>query len=469
MKSKKSTHISIKILALLMVAILSVGTLASCAGEQGPQGEQGIQGEAGPKGDKGDTGAQGPKGEKGDKGDVGATGATGAGGAQGEQGLQGEKGEKGDKGDTGAQGLQGVQGVTGSAGLDAEQVEFRTDGTWVQWKHESDTEWTNLYEIAIAPTIGERVTLGLRTVGGILPENALSYVEATSGTEVYLPTPTYTGHTFLGWFTETGTTPVSSPYTMTASTYLYAHWQEGEPQVAIDPFAGIDYVVTGISPICTVAVNNAGCSEDAQRYVQYSVNKSIYKNGETVIVTAKLTEDALNNELVDYSLTETVTTYTVKDQPEYVSSLSGIDRAMLKAEADDYVATHIGAALRSGTYGTELFGIDTHYIKSATSTFKSSYLAVAKDLVLNESDNMDWHNGVGAVYQIDWISSTSSGAGGTIYVVVYIFDIVKYADGTFEFNTEYTYGSNGASLEDCLDAHINGYKSHYNIFEVTLT
>ena len=46
-----------------------------------------------------------------------------------------------------------------------------------------------------------------------------------SGTPLTLPTPTYAGHTFDGWFTSaTGGTRVNSPYTPTANITLYAQW-----------------------------------------------------------------------------------------------------------------------------------------------------------------------------------------------------------------------------------------------------
>ena len=53
----------------------------------------------------------------------------------------------------------------------------------------------------------------------------ISAVEYSANTQVTLPTPTYTGHTFEGWYLESdfSGTPVTT-VTMTADTTVYAKW-----------------------------------------------------------------------------------------------------------------------------------------------------------------------------------------------------------------------------------------------------
>lgn len=436
MKNRQPAHVLLRMAAILLAALMAIGTLSGCAGEPGPQGEQG---------------EQGPKGEKGDPGEDGVDGLPGT------------------------NGINGTNGVDGADGRDAENVEFRTEGAWIQWKHESDTEWTNLYEIAIAPSIGERVTVGLSTVGGVLPENALSAIEATVGTAVYLPTPTYTGHTFLGWFTENGTKAVANPYTLTESTYLYAHWEVGDPHVDIDPFTGIDYLVTGISPYCTISVNNAGCSEDAQMYVDYTFDKEYYKNGDTVTVTASLNEEVWYTN-TDYTLSETSTTYTISGQSAYISSVAGLDLSQVKSEADDYVDTHIGGAIADGSGSASLFNMDTCYIDTATPTFKGAYLSTLKTNRLYDEYYDGYRNMITILYQIDWAGADEDiPHSGTIYVAVILPNLVEKTDNTLTWGLDVmgdlgkTYGSNDTSLDACIDAHVINNRDYYNIIEVTIT
>ena len=65
-------------------------------------------------------------------------------------------------------------------------------------------------------------TITFNSEGG----SAVASVMGLNGTTITLPAaPTYAGHTFDGWFTApSGGTALTSPYTLTASTTLYAQW-----------------------------------------------------------------------------------------------------------------------------------------------------------------------------------------------------------------------------------------------------
>ena len=66
------------------------------------------------------------------------------------------------------------------------------------------------------------ITITFNSEGG----SVVSAVTGLEGTTITLPAaPTYTGYTFNGWFTApSGGTALTSPYTLTASTTLYAQW-----------------------------------------------------------------------------------------------------------------------------------------------------------------------------------------------------------------------------------------------------
>ncbi len=453
MKNKKRASVVIRIVAVLLVTIMAVGTLASCAGKQGPEGPQGergpqgIQGEVGPKGDKGDTGAQGQKGE---------------------QGIQGEKGDKGDNGVTGAQGV---------AGLDAEQVEFRTEGKWVQWKHESDTEWKNLYEIAIAPTMGERVTVELSTVGGVLPTEALPIFEATTGTAIYLPMPTYEGHTFLGWFEEGGESAVANPYVMTENTYLYAKWHDGIIPEMIDAFAGIEYMVNGISPYCTISVNNANCSEEAQLYVQYSFDKEKYKNGDTAVVTASFINA---NDSEKYALTSVTSEFKVENQAEYITSLEGVDLTTLKAELQDYITAKEGGARLYNSY--DIFFMEIHFNADTynnRNTYPESDLGKFELELQNENyfSCLKAHNRDDESKDFNVISFITKikfkGAATDHYICIRAENIVKHPDGSLTWGStkntsslDFNYTKTQGDIDNALTMLVMNSSIDYNISKI---
>src|SRR5208282_5594985 len=66
------------------------------------------------------------------------------------------------------------------------------------------------------------ITITFNSEGG----SAVSAATGLEGTTVTLPAaPTYAGYTFNGWFSSpSGGTALTSPYTLTASTTLYAQW-----------------------------------------------------------------------------------------------------------------------------------------------------------------------------------------------------------------------------------------------------
>ena len=73
------------------------------------------------------------------------------------------------------------------------------------------------------------VTITFNANGGTVSPSSQSY--AANGTYDSLPTPTYTGYTFAGWYTEaTGGTQVTSSSLVPASgIMLYAHWTANDP------------------------------------------------------------------------------------------------------------------------------------------------------------------------------------------------------------------------------------------------
>jgi uncharacterized repeat protein (TIGR02543 family) len=61
--------------------------------------------------------------------------------------------------------------------------------------------------------------------GGSVSPNSISF--QVGGAPVTLPTPSRSGFTFNGWFTQSsGGTLINSPYTPSASIVLYAQWTE---------------------------------------------------------------------------------------------------------------------------------------------------------------------------------------------------------------------------------------------------
>ena len=143
--------------------------------------------------------------------------------------TNGAKGDKGDKGATGATGPQGPKGDKGETGTAGRTPEFRVNNGWLQWKYsdEANTAWRNLYETDGTPAPEGLVSVRFVLNGGSLSGSSET-VNVTAGTLIQLPTPTYKGYSFDGWYLDLSDEyAVSNTYRVHESVKLYAKWTPG--------------------------------------------------------------------------------------------------------------------------------------------------------------------------------------------------------------------------------------------------
>lgn len=244
------------------------------------------------------------------------------------------------------------------------------------------------------------------------------------------------------------------------------------PVIAIDPFENLSYEVTGVSPYCKVIINNSECSEDAQLYVTYTLDKEYYANGETAIISATLSSAG---DYEGYGLESTETAYTISNQPEYITSVKDVDLSLLEAELSDYITANTTAAV--GNWG--LF--DIHAAGNSFSVYQSVDEIQKREVYftsikkIKEHSDMDFYNSLNFVYSI---SATMK--GGSIYtplnVNVYVnisaYNIIKYPDGTIKWGKSnpdsYDFASSAStnSVDYMVTTCISVLAGDYNITRV---
>lgn len=209
--------------------------LLSLVGEAGKDGEDGKNGEDGKSAYQiaVENGFQGSETEWlnsliGKAGENGSDGKNGSNGKDGEDGKSAyevavENGFKGSESDW----IASLKGEQGESGDDGKTVVFRSYNGWLQWKYQTDTTWNNLYEINGEPAPEGLVRITYVLNGGAMPSGTPMEVDITAGTSIVLPTPSYRGYTFIGWYLSGGTNPVTSPYRVHQSDKLYARWEAG--------------------------------------------------------------------------------------------------------------------------------------------------------------------------------------------------------------------------------------------------
>lgn len=236
--------------------------------------------------------------------------------------------------------------------------------------------------------------------------------------------------------------------------------------VIIDAFTGLTFEVTGISPYCKILVNNSKCSDDAQRYVTYTLDKEMYENGDIAIITACLSDVEKTNK--NYVLKEAEMEFKVENQAQYITSLENVDITFLKSELNDYIASRKSSAL--GT--NKLFNVSPYFsdIKSVGQTKEeATYLAAVKKM--RQNSGLNFYNAINFVISIP-ATSEYHNKTFTAYVVIRAYNVIQYPDGTIKWGLENPdeFGFNYYSTEESIDYAISSFvfslSENYNLTKV---
>ncbi len=230
----------------------------------------------------------------------------------------------------------------------------------------------------------------------------------------------------------------------------------------LDPFKNVSFTVSGISPYCQIAVDSSECSLDVQKNVNYKFDKSYYANGEKAKVTASLGWGANS----DYELSSTSYTYTVSNQPAYITSVSGVSRTKLENELNDYIE----AEAAKGIGYTYTFGIFCNGCQSVSTPKKEAvYFVSVKET--KKYENVDFYNSLNYIYSCT--ATDKYGETKQIYLNISAYNIVKDSDGTIKWGKKnpdsydfyYESGENGVS--NLVSTTITVLKDDYNISKVS--
>ncbi len=240
----------------------------------------------------------------------------------------------------------------------------------------------------------------------------------------------------------------------------------------IDPFDGIQYMVTGISPYCKLTANQANCSEDAQMYVKYQFDKEYYQNGDVATITASFID---MNDDKKYELTTSTHEYTIEKQAEYVTSPESADLTLLKEELEDYISGEIAKAKGNVAHGyMNVFLFDYNVgapfqsredVTRYDVTQLDTYFSVKK---ANKRYSVGgYYNIISFTYKIE-CTNESTGEKVVFYPCIRAVDIVQNPDGSIRWadNLGFASASNKTSIEDCVEIEIMQNKVNYNISKV---
>lgn len=232
--------------------------------------------------------------------------------------------------------------------------------------------------------------------------------------------------------------------------------------IEIDPFEKLEITYTGASPYIKAMADSTKCDSIVNQYIQFNIEDKYLKNGDTFTVTAIYNE--YDAEEYGFIITNDTKTYTVENQPEYVTSLDGLDLTELQAELNDKltVATtaNEGDSNFSGVY------LWWSFKSVAEKKYRTSYLVSLKTNFEDKFDN-GYNYNYNRYIQIYEYTINTKEEQKKVYVAVYVNNICKNSDGTISWDIEL-----GSMGDENYDTIVNKFatseKEFYNVSEVKI-
>lgn len=207
----------------------------------------------------------------------------------------------------------------------------------------------------------------------------------------------------------------------------------------LDAFEGLKLTFSGVSPRCTVMIDNSACEQNARSSVVYETDKQFYADKESVIVTAKLTEKAKSS----YKLKSDSKSYTVSNVSAYYTASTVAVTDLIKSEIRDVVTAEIAQMGKTN----KLFGIggysnDWHYSKVESVISIEAYLLTVKDTKIAEygTNSAPFYNSLRIV--ADAVVHTGGNDGnrsGHFYICFILNDVIVAPDGSIKWKNSKDY------------------------------
>lgn len=250
----------------------------------------------------------------------------------------------------------------------------------------------------------------------------------------------------------------------------------------LDAFSGLAVEFDGVSPYCTIAFNTAGCSEDAQMHVQYSLDpqevttEGYFAVGDSVTVYAILT-DAGGEEGAAYALQKTSQAYTVENVPVYLETLpDDLDLTEFQAQAADYLASitafHSGTNLLDWGYGISGYGDHVYEAHESPVRGEVYFSALKVNARGKYPEETEWVNRLDITYSIK-IKRRLDDAMQNRYFTITAKNLIRYPDGTLGWGQtdpaakDFEWFVDTTSMESLVNTNVVSGKADYNVTTVT--
>ena len=251
----------------------------------------------------------------------------------------------------------------------------------------------------------------------------------------------------------------------------------------IDPFEGLTVTFEGISPFCTVIINNANCSDLAQEMVEYSVSPDTvttegqFALGESVTIYASLRSSSgyTSETQPTYALTQTEKAWKVENVPEYLTSIpEELDLSDFLQEEQDYLTS-----ITAWTQNDRPFEVGENGLFKFKSfsdlNLESAYFSSMKKSAYSKYQNdLEYFNCIVLNYSIRITAARKNKESTEVrHIAVLAKNIVRYPDGSLGWGIDdpaaldFEYDWNATGQKDLIAKHITAARADYNVTEIT--
>ena len=246
-----------------------------------------------------------------------------------------------------------------------------------------------------------------------------------------------------------------------------AFHNEEASMTVLDPFKGLSFEVTGISPYCEIMINNADCDEEVQKNVKYELDKEYYANGEKAVIAASTANK-------QFQLKQTESTYLVNNQPEFITSVSGLDFSSLKSELNDFITSNLAEAIKRGKEGyaySNIIGVDTNGELQSVSDPEAGevYFQVLKPHLVTQS--VPYYNCLTFTFSGTFTGRFNS---GEYDACISARNIIQNKDGSIQWGAQsenardFVAEGTTRGMQETISACITVHAQEYNINTVVI-
>ena len=287
------------------------------------------------------------------------------------------------------------------------------------------------------------------------------------------------------------TTPTDTETTQTETTTA----ETTQSNDRLDPFEGLEVQFDGISPYIHVSINNSKCSKEVQDNVRFSYDETAnIANGSNVVIKAELNN---TDETARFELVSTEKEYPVDGLPYYVEDFSKIDCSALDKEIQQYMDAHyldghtfsgwdqVLSVDGGGSYGgysrimgstfkTSFSNKYARFKKFVSSKCENTYQTVIKPNRIAEFNKDDkyglnkfnyYFRAYKNIYTMCSDSDRSKAENVSIYVYIWITNVVAYPNGTLKYDVKVTHLADDES-EPAYYNSVSSKNDKYNISKV---